>query len=72
MPNLTLIEGSVEDLAIAGDRVTAVILPIGERLACRAVVLTTGTFLNGIIHLGDERTPAGRVGEPPSSVSPRP
>lgn len=65
-PNLTLIEGSVEDLAIAGDRVTAVILPIGERLACRAVVLTTGTFLNGIIHVGAERLPAGRIGEPPS------
>ena len=65
-PNLTLIEGSVEDLAIAGDRVTAVILATGERLACRAVVLTTGTFLNGIIHVGAERLPAGRIGEPPS------
>ncbi|MBV8851235.1 MAG: tRNA uridine-5-carboxymethylaminomethyl(34) synthesis enzyme MnmG [Methylobacteriaceae bacterium] len=65
-PNLTLLEGSVEDLKLSGDRVAAVILANGDRLACHAVVLTTGTFLNGIIHIGAERIPAGRVGEPPS------
>ena len=40
-------------------------------VACRAVVLTTGTFLRGMIHLGDQRTPAGRVGDAPSVCSPR-
>ncbi|MEA2758281.1 MAG: tRNA uridine 5-carboxymethylaminomethyl modification enzyme [Methylobacteriaceae bacterium] len=65
-PNLTLIEGSVEDLELSGEAVCAVTLATGERIACRAVVLTTGTFLNGVIHIGAERVPAGRVGEPPS------
>ncbi|MEA3060624.1 MAG: tRNA uridine 5-carboxymethylaminomethyl modification enzyme [Sphingomonadales bacterium] len=64
--NLTLIEGSVEDLELSGEAVCAVTLATGKRIACRAVVLTTGTFLNGIIHIGAERVPAGRVGEPPS------
>ena len=40
--------------------------PTAARIACRAVVLTTGTFLRGMIHLGDQRTPAGRFGDPPS------
>jgi tRNA uridine 5-carboxymethylaminomethyl modification enzyme len=65
-PNLTLIEGSVEDLDLSGDGVSGVTLATGERIACRAVVLTTGTFLNGIIHIGAERVPAGRIGELPS------
>jgi tRNA uridine 5-carboxymethylaminomethyl modification enzyme len=65
-PNLTLIEGSVEDLELSGGAIAAVTLATGERLACRVVVLTTGTFLNGLIHIGAERVPAGRVGEPPS------
>jgi tRNA uridine 5-carboxymethylaminomethyl modification enzyme len=65
-PNLTLIQGSVEDLELSCESVSAVVLASGERLPCRAVVLTTGTFLNGIIHIGAERVPAGRVGEPPS------
>jgi tRNA uridine 5-carboxymethylaminomethyl modification enzyme len=65
-PNLTLVEGSVEDLELSGGGVSGVLLARGKRLACRAVVLTTGTFLNGVIHIGAERVPAGRVGEPPS------
>jgi tRNA uridine 5-carboxymethylaminomethyl modification enzyme len=65
-PLLTLIEGSVEDLEVSGGRVSGAVLASGEGLACHAVVLTTGTFLNGIIHMGAERVPAGRVGEPPS------
>jgi tRNA uridine 5-carboxymethylaminomethyl modification enzyme len=65
-PNLTLIQGSVENLELSCESVSAVVLASGERLPCRAVVLTTGTFLNGIIHIGAERVPAGRVGEPPS------
>ncbi len=65
-PNLTLVEGTVEDLELASGQVSGIVLATGERLACRAVVLTTGTFLNGVIHIGAERIAAGRVGEPPS------
>jgi tRNA uridine 5-carboxymethylaminomethyl modification enzyme len=65
-PHLTLIAGSVEDLELSGGQVNSVILATGQRLGCKAVVLTTGTFLNGIIHIGTERVAAGRVGEPPS------
>jgi tRNA uridine 5-carboxymethylaminomethyl modification enzyme len=64
--NLTLVEGSVEDLELSAGGISGVVLASGERLPCRAVVLTTGTFLNGIIHVGAERVPAGRAGEPPS------
>lgn len=65
--NLTIIEGSVEDLIINNNnRLSGVILGNGDQIRSRAVVLTTGTFLRGIIHRGEERTPAGRVGEAPS------
>src|SRR5947209_11201363 len=50
-PNLTLIEDSVEDLEVPRSKVSSVVLATGERLACGALVLTTGTFLNGIIHI---------------------
>src|SRR5271170_6792958 len=64
---LTIREGAVEDLLIdASGRLTGVVLGSGERIACGAVVLTTGTFLRGLIHIGELQTPAGRVGEPPS------
>lgn len=63
---LSVVEGSVEDLIVVGGRCTGVVLGGGERLECDAVVLTTGTFLRGIIHRGEERVPAGRVGEAPS------
>src|SRR6201995_1079563 len=69
-PNLTLLEGSVEDVEIAAGEVAAAVLATGERLACRAVVLTTGTFLNGIIHIGSERVPAGRGGGTPAGGLP--
>jgi tRNA uridine 5-carboxymethylaminomethyl modification enzyme len=64
---LTVIEGGVEDLVcdVAG-RVTGVVTAAGERIVCGAVVLTTGTFLRGLIHMGEERTPAGRIGEAPT------
>jgi len=59
--------GSVEDLLIGADgRVSGVRLAGGGLLRAPAVVLTTGTFLNGLIHIGEETTPAGRVGEAPS------
>src|SRR5271169_1116838 len=65
-PNLTVIEGeAARVLSEAGD-VTGIELADGRAVSCRAVVLTTGTFLRGIIHLGDQRTPAGRFGDQPS------
>src|SRR6201991_3365679 len=66
-PNLDVIEGDAFDLDIDGeDRVTAVILKDGRRFATGTVVLTTGTFLRGLIHIGPIQTPAGRVGEAPA------
>lgn len=63
--NLSIKAGAAEDLEIDPETkaVKAVITGAGERIACGAVVLTTGTFLSGIIHRGDERIPAGRIGE---------
>ncbi len=59
--------GAVEDLTLAADgRVGGVVTAGGEAIPCAAVVLTTGTFLNGLIHMGEEKIPAGRVGEAPS------
>ncbi|PZF77424.1 tRNA uridine-5-carboxymethylaminomethyl(34) synthesis enzyme MnmG [Aestuariivirga litoralis] len=64
--NLSVIEGAAQALCIAGGRVTGVTCDDGRELRCHAAVLTTGTFLNGLIHIGDRRIPAGRHGEPPS------
>jgi tRNA uridine 5-carboxymethylaminomethyl modification enzyme len=65
--NLTLTAGAAEDLEVGPTgRVQAVIAADGRRFGCGAVVLTTGTFLRGMIHIGDVQTPAGRVGEAPS------
>lgn len=63
---LTVLEGAVEDLIVDGDEVQGVITQAGEDIRAGAVVLTTGTFLNGLIHLGDHVIPAGRVGEAPA------
>jgi tRNA uridine 5-carboxymethylaminomethyl modification enzyme len=66
-PNLTIVEGEVDDLALAADGcVAGVRLVDGRGFAAGAVVLTTGTFLRGLIHIGERQTPAGRVGEAPS------
>ena len=65
--NLTLMAGTAERLILAGDRVVGVETGDGDLLRAGAVVLTTGTFLNGVIHKGDERIPAGRHGEAPST-----
>lgn len=62
-PDLEVIEGEVFDLQFQNNRVAGVVLADGRRLSCAAVVLTTGTFLRGLIHIGDERFPAGRMGE---------
>ncbi|WP_304179686.1 tRNA uridine-5-carboxymethylaminomethyl(34) synthesis enzyme MnmG [Phenylobacterium aquaticum] len=65
-PNLTIRAEAVEDLLITDGRVAGVIGASGEVYPAGRVVLTTGTFLKGIIHLGDTRTPAGRVGDAPA------
>ncbi len=57
---------AVEDLLIADGRVVGVLTADGERIRAGAVVLTTGTFLRGLIHMGEVKIPAGRVGEAPS------
>jgi tRNA uridine 5-carboxymethylaminomethyl modification enzyme len=62
-PGLTLIEGLVDRVAIDGSKVQGVILGDGSFLACRAVVLTTGTFLNGLCHEGQKKTVAARHGD---------
>ncbi|HUC50496.1 MAG TPA: tRNA uridine-5-carboxymethylaminomethyl(34) synthesis enzyme MnmG [Xanthobacteraceae bacterium] len=64
-PNLTVIEGEVDDLLGEG-RVTGIRLADGRVFSAAAVVLTTGTFLRGLIHIGERQIPAGRVGEAPS------
>jgi tRNA uridine 5-carboxymethylaminomethyl modification enzyme len=65
-PGLTVIEGEAEDIQTTEARVTGVVLGDGRELVSGAVVLTTGTFLRGLIHMGERQTPAGRVGEAPS------
>jgi tRNA uridine 5-carboxymethylaminomethyl modification enzyme len=64
--NLTVIEGGASGLIMADGYVAGVSCEDGRTFSCAAVVLTTGTFLNGLIHIGDRRVPAGRHGEPPS------
>jgi len=63
---LEIIEGGVEDLLTKGERIAGVRLQDGRELSAAAVVVTTGTFLRGLIHRGEVKQAAGRVGEPPS------
>jgi len=63
--NLDVIEGEVDDLIVSNDAVSGVVLLDGRRIGARAVVLTTGTFLRGLIHSGENSHPAGRIGEKP-------
>ena len=65
--NLDVIEGGVEDLIVEKGRVAGVLLGDGRVLPAGAVVLTTGTFLNGLIHMGEQKIPAGRAGEAPGA-----
>ncbi len=65
-PNLDVIEGEAADLVMDGARVAGVILAGGEVIGSSAVVLTTGTFLRGVIHIGDQRRQGGRMGDRPS------
>jgi len=65
---LEVIEGDVANLTLDdANRVTGIVLGDGRTMTCRAVVLTTGTFLSGLIHIGDQKIPAGRMGEDPST-----
>ncbi len=66
VPNLSWIVGMASRLLVEGGRITGVALEDGRELRCAAVVVTSGTFLNGLVHVGREQRPAGRAGEPPS------
>jgi tRNA uridine 5-carboxymethylaminomethyl modification enzyme len=65
-PGLTLLEAAVDDLILRDGRAAGVRLADGAAVTAPAVVLTTGTFLRGVIHMGDERRPGGRIGDPPA------
>lgn len=62
-PNLIIRQASVEDLRLDDDRVTGIITHFGETIAARAVILTTGTFLNGLMHYGARKLDGGRAGD---------
>jgi tRNA uridine 5-carboxymethylaminomethyl modification enzyme len=64
--NIAVVEGEADDLAVEHRRTAGVRMADGRELRAGAVVLTTGTFLRGLIHIGEKRTPAGRVGEAPA------
>jgi tRNA uridine 5-carboxymethylaminomethyl modification enzyme len=65
-PNLSIIEGEADDIDLCKARVSGLVLADGRRLSAGSVVLTTGTFLRGLIHIGEVKIPAGRVGELPA------
>lgn len=66
-PRLTVIEGDAFDISVnEKSEITGVVFNDGRMISCRAVVLATGTFLRGLIHIGDQKIPAGRTGEAPS------
>lgn len=66
IPDLVVIEAEVTDFAVSRETVTGVILGDGSRVDAKAVVLTAGTFLRGVIHIGDKSRPGGRMGDKPS------
>ena len=65
-PNLWLFQQAVDDLILEGDRVAGAVTQLGVRFRGRAVVLTAGTFLNGLVHVGLSNYSAGRAGDPPA------
>lgn len=65
-PNLTVVEAEVTDFLLDGGAVRGVVLGDGAAVSGRSVVLTSGTFLNGIIHIGDQQRPGGRMGDKPA------
>jgi len=66
IPNLELIEAEADDLSVARGRICGVKFADGREISAGAVVLTTGTFLRGVIHIGEKQIPAGRAGEAPA------
>jgi tRNA uridine 5-carboxymethylaminomethyl modification enzyme len=66
IPNLTFVEGMVEDFVEEGGRVAGIVTGTGNRIDASAVVVTTGTFLRGLMHTGERQTAGGRVGEMPA------
>ncbi|MDI6837229.1 MAG: tRNA uridine-5-carboxymethylaminomethyl(34) synthesis enzyme MnmG [Rhizobiaceae bacterium] len=66
LDNLEIVEGDVFDIERSDSEIRSVVLQDGRRICARTVVLTTGTFLRGLIHIGDRKIPAGRLGEDPS------
>jgi tRNA uridine 5-carboxymethylaminomethyl modification enzyme len=66
-PNLRIFQQAVDDLILESDRVAGVITQTGVRFSARAVVLTTGTFLAGLVHVGLKHYEAGRAGDPPAA-----
>jgi tRNA uridine 5-carboxymethylaminomethyl modification enzyme len=65
-PNLRIFQQAVDDLLLDGDRVAGVVTQIGLKFSARTVVLTTGTFLGGLVHVGLKNYQAGRAGDPPA------
>ncbi len=65
-PNIDWIFGKVGRILTRASRVAGIELETGERYGCSSLVVTTGTFLNGLVHIGPEQRPSGRAGEPPS------
>ncbi|MGD9657541.1 MAG: FAD-dependent oxidoreductase, partial [Methylocystis sp.] len=65
--HLSIVEASAEDLLVERDEIRGVVTP-DEDIRASAVVIATGTFLGGVIHIGDARTPAGRMGDAPSNA----
>ena len=65
-PNLTIFQQAADDLMVEGERVSGVVTQLGIRFLARSVVLTTGTFLSGLIHVGLQNYQGGRAGDPPA------
>src|SRR5437764_11185778 len=65
-PNIAWLFSRAGRVLVEHDRVVGLAMEEGDAYACDAVVITTGTFLNGLVHIGAEQRPAGRAGEPPS------
>ena len=66
-PNISWILGKAGRILVEGGRVTGIAMEDGDIYACDALIVTTGTFLNGLVHVGRDRRPAGRADEPPST-----